>query len=794
MLHLSNPEETSSPRARGSQGDATSLPWLALGILSAAAVCSLLRAGGLYAEAIVVALAMPGVAIGLAGAGAGVDVLTATGVGACGAVSTWLLTGATLWVGGVFGKSIAGWLAISVGAVWTLVIRSAVTERVRFGVSGWSPLRRRPGSPGTPRLTRKKIARSAVAVCPGACALVVGIWLLHLSYLDAGRGESPYALYWSGIVLAFGSMALLLVLHSEGLRSGIIGVALCVVTYLPAYMRAPHWPVFVDALGHYLATAHLLAGDGALVADSVVPMAGKYPGLHLAVAALVAASGQTLWGAATVFVGACRVAAACGVFAVARQIGARPKWAVLAMIAYLIGPQVPFFDSQYAYESLGVPLAIWFIWLIVRLGGAVTTRQRNICAIGALCVGLELDITHHVSSYIGIGVALGIVIATHGRAGEGRGAASPAAVIAGVAIGAGVWAIVVDAPIVSYLSPFVGGSLRFAESLPSRLADAIGFGGASPATAEGGVTRTIFHRSALPAAERYSAFAAQVLSLGLFAWACWSAYRSRLDARREAGRMRLDLRSAAPLAVFGGLYWLLLPLRLSSAGQQAVARLSGFDWIGVAIAIGVGLESASRRRRAHASGAGRVVHSVGAVALLVIMVGNTAVGANAAQRFPGSFQLESTSGRDTTREAVDLARWFERHVGPNQVVASDWSTSLVFRTFGAAREPKLNDVWPLFYKPMTSAEARRFVDLERIQVIVIDSRIAMLHSVRGYIFSMYEPGGHGVVSEAALRRVESYPWLHIIRATRHYTILQVAPRTGRRAVGGMVENLGIGGT
>ena len=131
-----------------------------------------------------------------------------------------------------------------------------------------------------------------------------------------------------------------------------------IVTYAPKLLRDPSAPLYHDEFAHWLETDEILQTGKLFRPNPIVAMAARYPGLHAATAALVHATGLTIWQAATILLLFCHVLLVVGILALA-EILVTNRTASLAAIIYSLNSSFLYFDTQFGYESVGVTLVVW---------------------------------------------------------------------------------------------------------------------------------------------------------------------------------------------------------------------------------------------------------------------------------------------------------------------------------------------------------------------------------------------------------------------------------------------------
>lgn len=598
-----------------------------------------------------------------------------------------------------------------------------------------------------------------------------GVGTLVFVYLWARTSPPDYTLFWLGMFLLLVPLWILVASTRVSALTTLAAITgLGVATYLPSFLRAPNRPVFGDAMAHYLSVEEVLRGRGLLASNPIVPIAADFPGLHTATAALVGLTGLPIWDVAVMVVAACHVATLLGIFAIVTTVSDDRRVACVAVLLYSISPEYLFFDSQFAYETLAVPLLIWAVALLLLAGRQSDVRLRRLLVSMACACGLACVVTHHLTSYVLTALLLGLAAASLRLAErpQFRTRAIVASVVAGAAAG---WALLTGAPVLSYLGYFPRASFDaigpIVDKLLGRQAHVVATKGAAAATT---VTRSLFSGSTLPAYEHVAAYVVQVVALVAVGAGIWRV-RHRLDA------------ATVVLVVLALSFFVTLPLRLSAAGEAAAGRVATYQWIGIAVtgAFAVGRPRAGStlgRARILALRAGSWLNGlVGPAALAVLglfLVGNYASSVNAAELFPGPFQLASSDGRDTTPEAVRLSSWYLHHYGPGRVVVADGATERVFEAYAFARSgPGALPQWQLFYAASySSAYLHSLARRMGVSAIVVDRRLVGTSGSDDGLLG-YPPPGLGPVTAADLHALESLPWLRRSTSSPHYEVLTV---------------------
>src|SRR5262249_26884245 len=121
--------------------------------------------------------------------------------------------------------------------------------------------------------------------------------------------------------------------------------------------------------------------------------------------ALVQVSGLPFFVSGLIVVGAARLLLMLALYMIFEQVSNSPRVAGLAALLYTCNPNFLFFDAQFAYESLSVPLGAFLVVLALR--HPPRDRPQRIAVAGAIALtAMSLAVTHHLPSWL---FALGLV-------------------------------------------------------------------------------------------------------------------------------------------------------------------------------------------------------------------------------------------------------------------------------------------------------------------------------------------------------------------------------------------------
>jgi hypothetical protein len=128
----------------------------------------------------------------------------------------------------------------------------------------------------------------------------------------------------------------------------------------------------------------------------ILPVSPRYPGLE-ALAAFFHQFGLPLMFAATIVVLLARLALVLTLCAAVEHSTGSPRAGGLAVAVYAISPQFVFFNSQFAYQSLSLPLALAAVAFIAR--ARWSENVKPLFGGATLCL-LAVALTHHLTSLL----------------------------------------------------------------------------------------------------------------------------------------------------------------------------------------------------------------------------------------------------------------------------------------------------------------------------------------------------------------------------------------------------------
>ena len=527
----------------------------------------------------------------------------------------------------------------------------------------------------------------------------------------AGQSGEWWAepVFYGGLLLLVLPIALRLVLPgAEGTERVTLvallalGLFLCKVVYDPlrfgSYDEYLHWR-----------TAQDIMTTGALFTpNTLLHVSPYFPGLELVSTALANVAAIPVFDAAVIMLAAARLVFLLSLFFFFAMVSGSTRVAGIASLIYMTNPNFLYFDSQFAYESLALPLAALALYALARRGHSGHARWAGLTIIAAMTIA-SVVVTHHVTSaafavFLVAWAITGYVLRRRDRARPGRMATLLILMIAG-------WVLLVATVTIDYLGPVLTSTATELLRLMAGQVD----------------TRSLFTTATgavAPLWERLvgsgSAFLVLLmLPLGLFV--VWTRYRTNP--------------AMVALAIATLAYPLTLAAHLTPLAASVASRTPEFLYIGIGPVVALAVVRLSFRGRLG------TLQGVGvALVVGVLLLGGAIVGLPAWGRVAGPY-LVSADGRSVEAQGIAAAVWARDVLGADNVMVADRVNSLLMATYGdqnmvTTYETRL----PVrqLYLSLDERGERLVVAQGNIRYLVIDRRLSTGLPTVGYYFDKGE--------------------------------------------------------
>jgi hypothetical protein len=565
---------------------------------------------------------------------------------------------------------------------------------------------------------------------------------------NAARASSATAkpLFWIGLLAIFVPISIrLLGRHASKRERVLLVLILYLALYLVSFLQNPLLFTSHDPLGQIRSAEDIVRTGHLFHTNPIVSAYSSYPGIELATSSLAQLSGLSVFASGVLLVGAARAVFAISLFmTIERLVDARA--AGIASLIYATNPSFLFFDSQYAYESLALPLAMLTVAVLVQRRPH-TLRWEGGLALFLVC---SVVVTHFATTLwllalIVAWVLLDLLPMTS------RVVAPPRLIaVLGSAAALGWFFFIAGTTTIVELGPVVSSAF-------SSVADLLGGKSA---------TKQLFAPAAGPSdglvlqAMGFLSVAVLVVLVVLSIWH-WRHAHEPIQI---------------VLLVLMLMYLLSLVLRLTAAGTETSQRASEFVFVG----IGFGVAGLSTRQ----SWSGRTYQYLGLVLAIVTFVGGVVVGTPPYTRLPGPY-LVGADSRSIDARTIAAATWVRTHLPAGSVFAADRSNGLALAAIGLvdpAQGLEHGQTVPYLYfsrtfDPRDVATIRAF----GIRYILVDLRLSTALPYIGLYFSPDEPlAGHYThpIPLADLTKFATAPGLTRIYDDGDIQIYQVDTKVG----------------
>jgi hypothetical protein len=597
-------------------------------------------------------------------------------------------------------------------------------------------------------------------------AMLAGVGVVALSYSYAAShvsGTTHFTIFWAGMLLIVVPAALRLASESPARTERLAIVAATGLAFaIPKLLRSPGHPIFADELAHWNQTELLSRTGDPYLENPFISVVNHFPGMHTLTLALQDVAGLSTWNAALVLVFCWTMLGAAAVFLLGEELLDSQRTAGLAALVYVLNASFMFFDTQYAYESMAVPVLLWSLVIIARLQRADVGRweRARLVLFGAV-LGGGLAMTHHLTALTLMAITVFIMVATwvdNQSTGEEEYLGQTAAVGALLMIEAGAWLVGAGASLTDYLLPHLSGGI---DGL-TRILENHGAGG-----------RHLFGESTSPEYEKWLAFTAPAVAGAL-----------ALVGLKEILKWPDRKPALTGLAAFGVLYFPSVPFVLTQGGAEGARRSWAFTYIGVALLVAVGLRvvmDAKRRSLLKRPSRRTVLVRAASPIVLpavvsVLLIGNVAAGLSVECRFPGPFVFGSDA-RSLTPELRDSTAWFMKTQGIQQRMVADRASGLGFGLLGlnwSERAWSGLPLWQFYFRPEPlDGEMLTSLDYLGTTYLIVDKRTPQMLPRTGIYVNGDEPQAHRHKTPppaAAIERYSRLPWLSRIYESDSYIV------------------------
>ena len=488
-------------------------------------------------------------------------------------------------------------------------------------------------------------AWNALAIILVALGILGQAWV---GYVGRTTGSPSSVEYYLTLILIFIPPASVIASRRSSDQARVwFALYLAVALFTTRFMLYPNMFVYHDEIIHVHnvinieATAHLFAPN------SLLPVTPYYPGLEIATAAVQQLTGLSLHAAGTIVLLLPRIVMTLALIRIIQRVTGSVRHGCLAALIYSTNPQYIFFNSQFSYQTVALPLCLFCLYVF-----SIRQRSRGLLAVlPSAAVFLAVAVSHHLTSLALVALIWVWYLLTLVK----RQQVSQLMALAILGLGIlAVWTFVAR----SVVLPYIGGIVQ------SNLDGIIDL-------FRGTLGHTLFEDSAgdkAPTWEVLLSVASVVVISCFLVPALWFAVK-RFKAL-SASDLVLAIVAAAG--------------HLAAATGQAADRASGFIFMGLAYLFAawwLSKDALQRRGRRYQFRVPRQTWGL-VLALTLCFAGGTVGGSGPDWAYgPGKY-LVSADNRSVDQLALQAAYWEGQNLPPNSRVFTDRVNGLLAETYG----------------------------------------------------------------------------------------------------------------
>jgi hypothetical protein len=526
-------------------------------------------------------------------------------------------------------------------------------------------------------------------------------------------------MFWFGLLVLFLPTAWRLLsvkstlLSANSTRRECIGllILLGIGLYFVKVLQYPLYFAYHDEFSHWRTALDITASGHLFAENPLLSISSYYPGLEIVISALSSLTGLSLFVSGILTIGVIRLVLVLALYLFYEYISRSPQIAGIATLLYMSNPQFIFFDGQFSYESIAIPLAIFVLFALAFRYYAPASHGFGMNLLILLGLG-AVTVTHHITSFaLVVFLFLWTVISLlQKRNWKEFAARSPALAAVLSLIFCLIWLIFTGDIVLGYLSPHLGGALLqigqiiSSESAPRQLFQ----------SGVGYVT---------PLWQRVAAFASVVLIMfglppGLIL--LWQRFRANT--------------AALALAIVALAYPVSQLLRFTSYGSESAVRATEFLFWGISFVLALTVTKLWSSLRPSWR---RIV--VFSVMLTILFIGQLISGSLPSwELLPGPY-LVSADQRSIEPEGIAAAEWVGSHIEPGQTFGSDRINTLLMATYGnELASTSLTEKIPiddLFTSLQFGPQEQAILQQDALQYIVVDHRLSTSLPWVGFYFN-----------------------------------------------------------
>ncbi len=592
-----------------------------------------------------------------------------------------------------------------------------------------------------------------------ALTSALGVFMVAYAFHVSRSGGTGWeVLFFTGLLLVFVPPLPRLIAPSPTRFERIALVCIAgIACYLIKVIASPAYFSMYDEFLHWRSVNDIASSAHLFSPNALLPVSPFYPGLEIVTNALASLSGLDTFTSGLIVIGFAHLLMLLSLFALYEQLMKSSRMAAIAVMIYMANPHFLLFDSQYAYESLALPLVLFVLFVLSPLQRIsvyiervkpmasfmvltqeqqkrLSSDQRWLTCIAWLAL-IALTFTHHVSDFFFVALLLlWTALYTCMRLVPLRRSNLAKTALFAVLV-AVVSTVRAGNPVTGYLSSFLEVSLR-------ELVGVI--------TGSGGARQLFVTYSGQPTPlwERVvtlSSVGMIVFCLPFGLLCLWLRYRSRA--------------LACTFFLVALFYPLSQLFRFTTAGAELTDRAAPFLFVPIAAILSMCVVQfwpvrwLNWRQSTSLTGA-----------IVLLFLGGVILGTGPSSALlPGPYQVIADM-RSIEPEGIQAALWAQTYLGPDNRVATDRINAILMGSYGnqhiVSTIADKVDVSPVFFAPHLEQSEIAILASGDVRYLVVDMRLAQALPLLGYYYEQSETDAyrHTVpLSRQALTKFNGIP-------------------------------------